>query len=55
MFEYDPHTTVNDMRIDNVKVRKPMPAKQELLQRNSFPSVNDNKHLTAWLNQRAKK
>ncbi|WP_369804039.1 DUF2737 family protein [Enterobacter sp. FB] len=26
-----------------------------MLKRQSFPSVNENKFLTAWLNQRAKK
>lgn len=29
--------------------------REEMLKKNSFPSVNDNKFLTAWLNQRAKK
>lgn len=29
--------------------------REEMLKRNSYPSVNDNKFLTAWLNQRAKK
>ncbi|WP_320705342.1 DUF2737 family protein [Enterobacter cloacae] len=29
--------------------------REEMLKRNSFPSVNENKFLTAWLNQRAKK
>lgn len=29
--------------------------REEMLKRNSFQSVNENKCLTAWLNQRAKK
>lgn len=29
--------------------------REEMLKRNSFQSVNENKFLTAWLNQRAKK
>lgn len=29
--------------------------REEMLKKNSFPSVNENKFLTAWLNQRAKK
>ncbi|MEG4669576.1 DUF2737 family protein [Enterobacter cloacae] len=29
--------------------------REEMLKRQSFPSVNENKFLTAWLNQRAKK
>ena len=29
--------------------------REEMLKRHSFPSVNENKFLTAWLNQRAKK
>lgn len=29
--------------------------REEMLKKNSFPSVNDNKFLTAWLKQRAKK
>ncbi|KAF6704481.1 DUF2737 family protein [Enterobacter hormaechei] len=29
--------------------------REEMLKRNSFQSVNDNKFLTAWLKQRAKR
>ena len=29
--------------------------REEMLKRDSFPSVNENKFLTAWINQRAKK
>ncbi|HBM7586562.1 TPA: DUF2737 family protein [Enterobacter bugandensis] len=29
--------------------------REEMLKKNSFPSVNEKKFLTAWLNQRAKK
>ncbi|MCK6946320.1 DUF2737 family protein [Enterobacter bugandensis] len=29
--------------------------REEMLKKNSFPSVNENKFLTAWLKQRAKK
>lgn len=29
--------------------------REEMLKRQSFPSVNENKFLTAWLNQRANK
>lgn len=29
--------------------------REEMLKKNSFPSVNENKFLTAWLNQRTKK
>lgn len=29
--------------------------REEMLKRQSFPSVNENRFLTAWLNQRAKK
>ncbi|HGH4619147.1 TPA: DUF2737 family protein [Enterobacter cloacae] len=29
--------------------------REEMLKKNSFPSVNENKFLNAWLNQRAKK
>ena len=29
--------------------------REEMMKKNSFPSVNENKFLTAWLNQRAKK
>ncbi|EAW3541985.1 DUF2737 family protein, partial [Salmonella enterica] len=28
---------------------KPMPTREELLQRNSFPSINENKYLNAIL------
>lgn len=50
---YNPDITPGDL---TVRQRvKPMPSRQELIKRCSFPSVNDNKFLTAWLNQRAKK
>ncbi|CZY60071.1 DUF2737 family protein [Enterobacter hormaechei] len=29
--------------------------REEMLKKNSFPSVNENKFLTAWIKQRAKK
>ncbi len=31
------------------KLNKPMPSREELLSRNSFGSVNDNKHLNRML------
>ncbi|MEP9340051.1 DUF2737 family protein [Enterobacter kobei] len=52
---YDPGITPNDLvarhrfkPIDDIP-------REEMLKRNSFQSVNENKFLTAWLNQRAKK
>lgn len=52
---YDPRITPNELvarhrfkPIDDIP-------REEMLKRNSFPPVNENKFLTAWLNQRAKK
>lgn len=52
---YDPGITPNELvarhrfkPIDDIP-------REEMLKRESFPSVNDNKFLTAWLKQRAKK
>lgn len=52
---YDPGITPNELvarhrfkPIDDIP-------REEMLKRNSFQSVNENKFLTAWLNQRAKK
>lgn len=52
---YDPFIQPNELiarhrikPVDNIP-------REEMLKRNSFQSVNENKFLTAWLNQRAKK
>jgi hypothetical protein len=52
---YDPGITSNELvarhrfkPIDDIP-------REEMLKKNSFPNVNENKFLTAWLNQRAKK
>lgn len=52
---YNADITPGDITVRSRYKEYPMPSKQELLARNSFPSVNENKFLTAWLNQRAKK
>lgn len=52
---YDPGITPNELvarhrikPVDNIP-------REEMLKRESFPSVNENKFLTTWLNQRTKK
>lgn len=52
---YDPGITPNELvarhrfkPIDDIP-------REEMLKKNSFPSVNENKFLTAWLKQRAKR
>lgn len=52
---YDPGITPNDLVAGHrFKPINNIP-REEMLKRQSFPSVNENKFLTAWLNQRAKK
>lgn len=52
---YDPGITPNELvarhrfkPIDDIP-------REEMLKKNSFPSVNENIFLTAWLNQKAKR
>jgi hypothetical protein len=47
MYNYNPDITPGDLIARQRS--NPMPSRQELLKRQSFPSVNDNKFLTAWL------
>ena len=52
---YDPGITPNELVARHrIKPIDDIP-REEMLKRNSFPPVNENKFLTAWLNQRAKK
>lgn len=52
---YDPGITPNDLVARHrFKPINDIP-REEMLKRNSFQSVNENKFLTAWLKQRAKK
>ncbi|EHN8852278.1 DUF2737 family protein [Enterobacter hormaechei] len=52
---YDPGITPNELVArQRFKPINDIP-REEMLKRESFPSVNENKFLTAWLNQRAKK
>ena len=52
---YDPGITPNELVARHrFKPINDIP-REEMLKKNSFPSVNENKFLTAWLNQRAKK
>lgn len=52
---YDPFITPNELIAGHrFKPINDIP-REEMLKKNSFPSVNENKFLTAWLNQRAKK
>lgn len=52
---YDPGITPNELVARHrIKPIDDIP-REEMLKKNSFPSVNENKFLTAWLNQRAKK
>lgn len=52
---YDPGITPSDLVAGHrFKPINDIP-REEMLKRQSFPSVNENKFLTAWLNQRAKK
>ncbi|MBS0870704.1 DUF2737 family protein [Enterobacter ludwigii] len=52
---YDPiHTATRAYRRPPLKPIDDIP-REEMLKRNSFQSVNENKFLTAWLNQRSKK
>lgn len=52
---YDPGITPNELVARHrFKPINDIP-REEMLKRQSFPSVNENKFLTAWLNQRAKK
>lgn len=52
---YDPFITPNELIAGHrFKPINDIP-REEMLKRQSFPSVNENKFLTAWLNQRAKK
>lgn len=52
---YDPGITPNELVARHrFKPIHDIP-REEMLKKNSFPSVNENKFLTAWLNQRAKK
>ncbi|RKR53179.1 uncharacterized protein DUF2737 [Yokenella regensburgei] len=48
---YNADITPGDITVRSRYKEYPMPSKQELLARNSFPSVNENKFLTAWLKQ----
>ncbi|EGO4532891.1 DUF2737 family protein [Escherichia coli] len=52
---YDPFVTPQELIAGHrIKPINDIP-REEMLKRQSFPSVNENKFLTAWLNQRAKK
>ncbi|EKS6731521.1 DUF2737 family protein [Enterobacter mori] len=52
---YDPFITPQEFIAGHrIKPINDIP-REEMLKRQSFPSVNENKFLTAWLNQRAKK
>ncbi|RFF35240.1 DUF2737 family protein [Enterobacter hormaechei] len=52
---YDPGITPNELVARHrIKPINDIP-REEMLKRNSFQSVNENKFLTAWLNQRGKK
>lgn len=53
---YDPFITPNELIAGHrIKPIDDIP-REEMLKRQSFPSVNENKFLNAWLNQmRAKK
>lgn len=52
---YDPGITPNELVARHrIKPINDIP-REEMLKKNSFPSVNENKFLTAWLKQRAKK
>ncbi|HFS7474899.1 TPA: DUF2737 family protein [Enterobacter cloacae] len=52
---YDPFITPQELIAGHrIKPIDDIP-REEMLKRNSFQSVNENKFLTAWLNQRAKK
>lgn len=52
---YDPFIQPNELIARHrIKPIDDIP-REEILKRESFPSVNDNKFLTAWLKQRAKK
>lgn len=52
---YDPFITPNELIAGHrFKPINDIP-REEMLKKNSFPSVNENKFLTAWLNQRVKK
>lgn len=52
---YDPFIQPNELIARHrIKPFDDIP-REEMLKKNSFPSVNENKFLTAWLNQRAKK
>lgn len=52
---YDPSITPNELVARHrFKPINDIP-REEMLKRNSFQSVNENKFLTAWLNQRTKK
>ncbi|MGM8711101.1 DUF2737 family protein [Enterobacter hormaechei subsp. steigerwaltii] len=52
---YDPGITPNELVARHrIKPINDIP-REEMLKRQSFPSVNENKFLTAWLKQRAKK
>ena len=52
---YDPGITPNELVAHHrFKPIDDIP-REEMLKRNSFQSVNEDKFLTAWLNQRAKK
>lgn len=52
---YDPGITPNELVARHrFKPINDIP-REEMLKRNSFQSVNENKFLTAWLKQRAKK
>ena len=51
---YDPGITPNELVARHrFKPINDIP-REEMLKKNSFPSVNENKFLTAWLKQRAK-
>jgi hypothetical protein len=52
---YDPFIQPNELIAHHrIKPINDIP-REEMLKKNPFPSVNENKFLTAWLNQRAKK
>ena len=52
---YDPFITPQELIAGHrIKPIDDIP-REEMLKKNSFPSVNENKFLTVWLNQRAKK
>ncbi|MFP2504589.1 DUF2737 family protein [Buttiauxella gaviniae] len=49
--QYDPDITPGDLKIE--RRQRPMPSRNELMKRCSFPSVNENRFLNRLLQGRA--